>query len=78
MKDATREAVVFLGGISATAEAMGVVPSAVSAWLERGQVPATRAIQLEEALEKKAQEYKSMARVPVTRYELRPDLYPRP
>ena len=65
MQQAAREAVDLLGGIRSTARAMGVTPGAVQKWLAK-RVPAERVIALEEATEAR-----------VTRYQLRPDLYPR-
>ena len=77
MRNAFNAAVLYLGGVTETARIMGVSRTAIQDWQARG-VPPRRVLQLEEALEAKRQEYQSMARVPVTRHDLRPDIYPEP
>lgn len=64
MRAAALEAVQILGGLSATARAMGVTPTAVRKWTLY-RVPAERVLDLEAATEYR-----------VTRYRLRPDIYP--
>ena len=63
MQDATKRAVDLLGGIRATARAMGVTPGAVQKWLAY-RVPAERVLEMEGATDNR-----------VSRYELRPDVY---
>ncbi|MFC5698609.1 transcriptional regulator [Pseudomonas sp. GCM10022186] len=53
------------GGQSALARALGCTPQAVQRMCATGHVPAERVLQIEAAVAAR-----------VTRYELRPDLYP--
>lgn len=56
------------GGQSALARLVGgITPQAVQKWCETGVVPAERVLQVEAAVNGA-----------VTRYELRPDIYPLP
>lgn len=64
MNDAFDRAVKCVGGVSALAEKIGARPSRVSNWRKRG-VPPEVVIAIEKATERR-----------VTRYELRPDIYP--
>lgn len=48
------------------AEALGVTQGAISQWLSKGRIPAERVLQIEQA-----------TNGAVTRYEMRPDLYPK-
>lgn len=66
MSEAAQRAVELLGGVRATAAAMGVSPAAVVKW-KRTRVPAERVLELERAVESR-----------VTRYQLRPDVYGAP
>ena len=58
-------AAAVAGSQSKLARALNVRPQSVHQWCETGVVPAKRAIQIERAVNGA-----------VTRYELRPDLYP--
>ena len=53
------------GGVTAAARALDIEPSAVTNWRRRGQIPANRVIELEK-----------LSKSTVTRYEMRPDIYP--
>lgn len=66
MKEATKRAVAAAGGTAACARSMGVHISAVSHWLARGRIPATRVLELEDLIGAE-----------VTRRELRPDVFLR-
>lgn len=77
MREAFREAVIFLGGVTETSRVMGVSRTAVQLWLETG-IPPRRVLQLEAAMDEKRKEYQSMAMKRITRHELRPDIYPEP
>jgi DNA-binding transcriptional regulator YdaS (Cro superfamily) len=61
------KAISILGGVSRTAEALGVVQGAVSNWIARKSVPASRCLAIENA-----------TNGAVTRYELRPDVFGEP
>lgn len=60
-----RRAVFLVGSQSALARKLGIKPQAVQRWCSTGVVPAKRVIDIERITEGA-----------VTRYELRPDLYP--
>ena len=62
--DALERAIVQVGGVAALARAINVTPQAVSQW---DRVPAERALAVEKATDGK-----------ISRYDLRPDLYPAP
>lgn len=64
MQDAARQAIEHLGGLSAAARLFDVTPGAIHKWVTK-RVPAERVLELERATESR-----------VTRYQLRPDLYP--
>ena len=66
VREATDRLIEALGGIRATARILGVAPSAAHRWKRRGYVTAEYVLRAEEACEAR-----------VTRYELRPDIYPR-
>ena len=59
------QAVALSGGPSIVATALGISPQAVSLWIKNGKCPAERVIALEK-----------LCASQVTRYQLRPDLYP--
>lgn len=61
------KAISILGGVSRTAETLGVVQGAVSNWLARKSVPASRCLVIEQA-----------TNGAVTRYDLRPDVFGEP
>ena len=63
---AFEQALLIVGGSAEMARRLGVVPSAVQKWAQLGRIPAKRVLAIERATEAR-----------VTRYELRPDLYPR-
>lgn len=63
--EAIKLAVTAVGSQSALARKLNVKPQAVQRWCATGEVPAKRVIDVERATDGK-----------VTRYELRPDLYP--
>ncbi len=54
-----------VGSQTAIAKALGISSAAVHKWGQLGRIPAERVIQLER-----------LAEGQVTRYEMRPDLYP--
>lgn len=62
---AIARAVTQIGGQSILARLIGVKPQAVQQWVNAGVCPAKRAIQVEKA-----------TNGAVSRFELRPDLYP--
>ena len=65
MRDnALEKAIEFIGGTVALAKAISVTSQAISQW---DRVPAERVIAVEEATKGN-----------ITRYQLRPDLYPEP
>ena len=64
--EATALAIQYAGGPSAVARDLGFTRSAISQWKTSGRVPADRVIALERLCDAR-----------VTRYELRPDIYPR-
>ena len=64
-KTPLQKAIEFANGQTELASKVGVTKQAVNQWLTKG-VPAIRVIQIEKAVGGK-----------VTRYELRPDLYPK-
>jgi DNA-binding transcriptional regulator YdaS (Cro superfamily) len=59
-----RAAATFIG-YAELARKLGVSPQAVSAWRQRGRVPAERVLQIEQL-------------TGVSRYALRPDIYGEP
>jgi DNA-binding transcriptional regulator YdaS (Cro superfamily) len=59
------QAVALGGGPSIVAAALGISQQAVSLWIKNGKCPAERVIALERICASQ-----------VTRYQLRPDLYP--
>lgn len=61
-----QRAVDACGSAVALGQRLGVTGQAVRLWVRRGFPPASRVLQIEAATE-----------IQVTRYELRPDLYPR-
>lgn len=61
-----KRAIKAIGGVTALARKVGVSHQAVQQWAQAGRVPAERALAIERA-----------TKGAVTRYELRPDLYPR-
>tara|TARA_R110000765_G_C18753658_1_gene588205 strand:+ start:589 stop:786 length:198 start_codon:yes stop_codon:yes gene_type:complete len=63
--DIIKKAVKAAGNMSKLARACGVTPQAVRKWVVRGQIPAEQVLNVEKATEMR-----------VTRYELRPDIYP--
>ena len=63
---AIQKAVFYAGGQSALARKIGLKPQAVQRWCRDGKIPAERVLDVERVIEAK-----------VTRYELRPDLYPK-
>ena len=65
-KKALLEAVRIVGSQSELARRCGIRQPAVAQWIASGRVPAERAIEVER-----------MTQAQVTRYDLRPDLYPR-
>lgn len=60
-----QKVIAACGSQAKLAERIGVSPMCISMWKKRGQVPAARVIQVERATGGQ-----------VTRYEIRPDLYP--
>lgn len=60
------KALLAVGGAAELARRLKVSPGAVQKWAQFGRIPAERVLQIEAATEAR-----------VTRYELRPDLYPR-
>lgn len=60
-----KRACEIVGGQSKLASKLGISPAAVHRWLKRGEPPATRVLQIEQATGGK-----------VHRTELRPDIYP--
>jgi len=64
---ALRRAISLFGNQAQFADAIGVSPMAISHWIHRKQVPAKRALDIEQA---------TQGAVP--RWELRPDLWERP
>jgi len=63
---ALEAAIHVMGGVARLARALDVTPGAVSKWARLGRIPAERVLDIERA---------TMRRV--SRFELRPDLYPR-
>jgi|GEM_PF-300003 DNA-binding transcriptional regulator YdaS (Cro superfamily) len=63
----TKRAVVFAGGVTEIARALGITPQAVSGWLRRDKIPSKWVLAIENLIEGE-----------VPRFELRPDLYPAP
>lgn len=59
------QAIALGGGPSIVSAAIGISPQAVSLWIKNGKCPAERVIALEK-----------LCASQVTRYQLRPDLYP--
>ena len=64
-ESAIQKAVNHAGGQSALARRLGLKPQAVQRWCKVGLVPAERVLDVERIVAAK-----------VTRYELRPDIYP--
>lgn len=64
--DALREAIRLAGGQSPLASKCGIRQQSVYVWLKTGRLPAERVLQVEKIVGGK-----------VTRYDLRPDIYPR-
>lgn len=64
---ALRKAISIFGNQAQFADAVGVSPMAVSHWIHRKQIPAKRALDIEQATQGA-----------VHRSELRPDLWERP
>jgi DNA-binding transcriptional regulator YdaS (Cro superfamily) len=62
---AIKRAIKILGSQTALAEELGVTPQAVQQWEASGKVPVKRVIEIEKATNGK-----------VSRYKLRPDIYP--
>lgn len=60
-----QRAAQYAGGQSALARKLGLTPQAVQKWCQKGRVPSEMVLHVESAVEAR-----------VTRYELRPDLYP--
>ena len=60
-----KRACEVVGGQSNLAKIIGVSPAAVNKWLKKGEPPAERVLQIENATSRE-----------VTRHQLRPDLYP--
>lgn len=56
----------IVGGQAVLAVRVGVTPQAVNKWVRTGRVPGDRVLSVEAATDRK-----------VTRYDLRPDLYPK-
>jgi DNA-binding transcriptional regulator YdaS (Cro superfamily) len=65
MRTPIQKAVAVIGSQSALARLCGVKPQAVQKWVATGRPPAERVLQIEQ-----------VTKGQVTRYELRPDLYP--
>ena len=65
-QEATAAAIEAAGGPQRVSDVFGISHVSVIGWRKRGQVPAERVIALEQLCEAR-----------VTRYELRPDIYPR-
>lgn len=65
-KNPIERACIAAGSQSRLAELVGVTPQAVSKWLRTGSVPAERVLAVEAA-----------SAGAVSRYDLRPDIYPR-
>lgn len=63
---AIHRAVLYAGGQSNLAREIGLKPQAVQRWCKSGKVPAERVLDVERVVAAR-----------VTRYELRPDLYPQ-
>ena len=57
-------AITIVGGLTALAKRIGTRPNVIVHWRKRG-IPAERVLSIEKATEAE-----------VTRYELRPDIYP--
>lgn len=64
--DSIKKAVKAAGNMSILARACKVTPQAVRKWVVSGRVPAEQVLNVERATEMR-----------VTRYDLRPDIYPR-
>ena len=64
---AMARAVAAAGGVSALARLLGMRPQRIATWKHRGMPPPKHVIAVERAVE-----------CLVTRYELRPDIYPSP
>ena len=64
MSNHIQEAIDAAGGQSALARLLGINRSSVNEWKKRGKIPPTRVLAVEKA-------------TGVSRYKLRPDLYPR-
>lgn len=62
---AIRKACDIVGGITAMAKELNIKPPSISEWITKGIAPPTRILSIEKATGGK-----------VTRYELRPDIYP--
>ena len=63
---ALERALLAVGGAAEMARRLGVTPGAVQKWAQLGRIPAERVLAIEAATEAR-----------VTRYELRPDIYPQ-
>jgi DNA-binding transcriptional regulator YdaS (Cro superfamily) len=61
------KAIEICGGQTALAKALGIKQSAISNWINRGQVPPDRCLAVEVSTRGK-----------VTRYDLRPDVFGEP
>lgn len=66
MDGAIKKAVSRVGGQAELARIIGVTAQAVQQWVRFGRIPAERVLEVERA-----------TNGAVTRYELRPDLYPK-
>lgn len=67
-EEAFEAAAEIVGGKSSLAREVGVTTSAVNQWKK---VPARKVLLVEAAVAR------ALARPPITRYDLRPDFYPR-
>ncbi len=66
MNRALLKAIKICGSQSALARKLSITPQQIGKWLRAGHIPAERVIQIELALNHE-----------VTRYQLRPDIYPK-
>jgi DNA-binding transcriptional regulator YdaS (Cro superfamily) len=65
MKEALERAITLAGNAHRLARLCEVAPQQIPKWLRSGKTPAHRCIQIERLLKEA-----------ITRYELRPDIYP--
>lgn len=66
MKTPIQKSIEIVGGQTALARSCGVRYQAVQKWIKKSRVPAARVLDIERATKGR-----------VTRYELRPDIYPK-